>query len=483
MSLFKLHHIRLLMESSIFLRTRIVMIILICIVPNLLLAQGYYNQENFGNRSILLTGNVTGSVDDLGLAFYNPARLALIEEPNFTINAKAYQMGNIKINNVFGRNNKLSNSEFEGLPSLVAGTFKIGESEKHKFAYSVLSRRKSSVDLGFTREIDETVLDEFDNVERFLAELKLGDSETDEWLGLSWATKLKDNFSIGVSTFVSIYDYKGGYKLNYSRLDTESNAAAYDNEINFSQNSYGIFWKIGLAWQLSKVDLGLNIDLPYLELYDSGELEFKEVLSGIGGGNDIFEYADWDDLNADRKEPLAISVGAGLPIGKSKIHLKVDWHGKVSEYDRLTIPVIDDSGNVISFSFKEELRSVINFGVGVEIYASEKVSFYASAGTDFSPMVSNANIFDLIAKKSKDTNFDADYYHYGFGIQLKMSWAELVLGSTYSTASTDFDRPVDFPDPEIEIPNNDDPASITANRWRFIVGLEIPIFGHKVEFK
>ena len=188
MSLFKLLHIRLLMESSIFLRTRIVMIILICIVPNLLLAQGYYNQENFGNRSILLTGNVTGSVDDLGLTFYNPARLALIEEPNFTINAKAYQMGSIKIENVFGRNNKLSNSEFEGLPSLVAGTFKIGESEKHKFAYSVLSRRKSSVDLGFTREIDETVLDEFDNVERFLAELKLGDSETDEWLILREAS-------------------------------------------------------------------------------------------------------------------------------------------------------------------------------------------------------------------------------------------------------------------------------------------------------
>ena len=483
MSLLKLHHIRLLEESSFFFRTKILIIILICIVSNLLTAQGYYNQENFGNRSILLTGNVTGSVDDLGLTFYNPARLALIDEPNFTINAKAYQMGSIKIENVFGRSNKLSNSEFEGLPSLVAGTFKLGSSEKHKFAYSVLSRRKSAIDLGFTREINETVLDEFDNVDRFLAELKLGDSEDDEWLGLSWATKLKDNFSVGVSTFVSIYDYKGSYKLNYSRLDTESNAAVYDNEINFGQNSYGIFWKIGLAWQLSKVDLGLNIDLPYLELYDSGELEFKEVLSGIGGGNDIFEYADWDDLNADRKEPLAISVGAGLPIGKSKIHVKVDWHGKVSEYDRLTIPVIDDSGNVISFSFKEELRSVINFGVGVEIYASEKVSFYASAGTDFSPMVSNANIFDLIAKKSKDTNFDADYYHYGFGIQLKMSWAELVLGSTYSTASTDFDRPVDFPDPEIEIPNNDDPASITANRWRFIVGLEIPIFGHKVEFK
>jgi len=64
-----------------------------------------------------------------------------------------------------------------------------------------------------------------------------------------------------------------------------------------------------------------------------------------------------------------------------------------------------------------------------------------------------------------------------------MSWAELVIGSTYSTASTEFERPVDFPDPGLEIPNNDDPARITANRWRFILGLEIPIFGKKVSIK
>ena len=480
MPLLKMYLLSSFNEFTIF---RIVLIILCCLFPKLLLAQGYYNQENFGNRSMLLTGNVTGSVDDLGLTYYNPSRLALIDEPNFTINAKAYQMGSIKIENVFGRSNKLSNSTFDGIPNLVAGTFKIGGSDKHKFAYTVLTRKKSSKDVGLRREIDSEVLEEFENVERFVADLKIGDSEKDEWFGLSWATKLKDNFSIGVSTFVSVYNFSGDYNLNYSRLDTETDVAVYNNEINFDQNSYGIFWKIGLAWRLSKFDLGLNIDLPYVEVYSQGEVDFKEILSGIGGGEDFFRYADWNDIESNRKEPLGIALGAGLPIGKSKIHLKVDWHGKVKEYDRLVIPVIDESGNEVSFAFKEELRSVINFGLGAEIYASEKVSFYASAGTDFSPLVSNANIFDLIAKKNRDTNFDADYYHLGFGIQLKMSWAELVLGATYSTASTEFERPIDFPDPELEIPENDDPARVTFNRWRFMVGLEIPIFGHKVKIE
>ena len=65
----------------------------------------------------------------------------------------------------------------------------------------------------------------------------------------------------------------------------------------------------------------------------------------------------------------------------------------------------------------------------------------------------------------------------------QISWAELVLGATYSTVTADFERPIDFPDPGLETPENDDPARVTFNRWRFILGLEIPIFGHKVEFK
>ena len=274
---------------------------LLCIcslVPSLIRGQGYYNDENFGNRSILLSGNVTGSVDDLGLTYYNPARLALIDEPNFTISARAFEMGSLKVENVFGRNNKLSDSKFAGLPSLAAATFKVGKSDKHKFAYAIISRKRSKINLGFAREIDAEVLEEFDNVDRFIAELNLRSDETDEWFGFSWATKLKENFSIGVSTFVSVYDFTGSYKLDYSRLDTTTDVAAYDNEIRFGQKSYGVFWKVGLAWQVSKFDLGLNIDVPYLEVAGDGDLKYKEILAGIGDGNDVFEFAAWDDLES-----------------------------------------------------------------------------------------------------------------------------------------------------------------------------------------
>jgi len=135
-------------------------------------AQGYYNQENFGNRSLLLNGNVTGSVDDLGLTYYNPARIALIDEPAFSINAKAYQVTSLSLKNVFGRDNKLSDSRFQGVPSLLAGTFKIDKWEKHHFAYAFLSRQRSQLDINVRNEVTEgDIIDELPELDRLASSL------------------------------------------------------------------------------------------------------------------------------------------------------------------------------------------------------------------------------------------------------------------------------------------------------------------------
>ena len=130
-------------------------LIFLLFLPVFIFGQGHYNQENFGNRSLLLGGNVTGSVTDLGLTYYNPARLALIEDPVFTINAKAYQFSNVTLKNPFGRENKLSDSRFEGVPSLVSGTFKIEKWPRHHFAYAFLSRQRSRIGVNVSRDLAE----------------------------------------------------------------------------------------------------------------------------------------------------------------------------------------------------------------------------------------------------------------------------------------------------------------------------------------
>ena len=58
---------------------------------------GHYWSDNYGNRSMLLSGTVNASVEDLGLVFYNPARLGMIENPAFAISAKVYEWRTLKV--------------------------------------------------------------------------------------------------------------------------------------------------------------------------------------------------------------------------------------------------------------------------------------------------------------------------------------------------------------------------------------------------
>lgn len=458
-------------------------LLLILIYPVIIIGQGNYNQENFGNRSLLLSGNVTGSVEDLGLTYYNPARIALIENPVFSINAKAYQLSFIDIKNVFGYDKKLTDSKFKGVPSMLAGTFKFNKLKNHHFAYSFISKQRSKVEIGYSTGIlvgDR--LDKVDGEEKFVGDIILKNGETDEWFGLTWGTRIKDNFSVGVSGFVSIYNFNGSNNLKFATLDEIQNVALHNNEIAFGQSSYGMFWKIGLAWKLPKFDLGLNVDLPYWEIFSSGKLKFQEYLSGFGNGDDLFEYGNFDDIKATRKEALSLSFGIGVPIGNNTIHLKADWHNKIKEYDRLVIPVIDEgTEGVRSFTFKEEFKAVINFGFGAEFYINPKFNAYASFSTDYSPVETNANIFDLTSKENKDINLTTDYYHFGIGIDMKLNLAKLVLGTTFSTGSSEFNQPIEFSQSEINGGNNNDTSKITISRWRFIIGLEIPIFDYKLE--
>ena len=67
------------------------LIISICGIDNSIAQNAHYWSENYGNRSMLLSGTVNASVEDLGLVFYNPGRLGLIENPAFVISAKVYE--------------------------------------------------------------------------------------------------------------------------------------------------------------------------------------------------------------------------------------------------------------------------------------------------------------------------------------------------------------------------------------------------------
>ena len=76
---------------------KIVCILMVLTFLQVRAQDGHYWTENYGNKSMLLSGTVNASVNDLGAVYYNPGRLGQIENPAFVINAKVYEWRTLKV--------------------------------------------------------------------------------------------------------------------------------------------------------------------------------------------------------------------------------------------------------------------------------------------------------------------------------------------------------------------------------------------------
>lgn len=440
--------------------------------------QGNYRFNNFGNRSILLAGNVTGSVSDLGLTYYNPSFLAENDNVGFSLNAKAYQLVNFKLDNVLNEESQLSSSRFNGASTMAGGIFNLFGT---RFAYSYLTKSNYNLDLNYSSYyLNDDILALFPNAQRHQAKIGLNSKTKDDWTGLTWAYKINEELSLGISAFASIYSYRGGSNLSHTVESTGNDVAYYQNGTSFRQKSYGLFIKIGANYNFENFDLGMNINIPYLEVYGEGEFSYSEVISGAGSQFNKFVDNYFNDLQARRKEPLGISIGAGIPIKKAKLHLNVDYVSGLGQYNRIEIPDINTGEDDLTpVNFDEERKAVFNFGVGAEYDISEQFKAFGGFSTDFSAFKQSANIFDLSSEDSKEINVGEDFYHMSLGVDWKLNWASLIMGFTYTSSSGDFASPYSINAEGFDI-ENDLNTRINYTRWQFVVGIDVPILGSKV---
>ena len=434
--------------------------------------QGNYKFNNFGNRSILLSGNVTGSVTDIGLTYYNPSRLTEVENTGFAFNARAYQLSSLKLSNVFVEESTISSTNFDGVPSMAGGTFRLFGT---RFAYAFISKNRVNNNLSYSSDfLTDQIIDIFPNAEAYKVTTNIRTNIKDDWFGLTWAKKINEALSLGVSLFGSKFGYNGGSNLNHTIQSTNNNVAFYQSTIGFSQKSYGLFVKVGANYNFEKFDLGVNVNLPYVAVYNDAKFNYNKVISGVGDEFDQFYNYSYKDLEAKRREPLGVSLGAGIPIGKGKLHLNMDYVNGLSIYDRIIIPSIDTGDDEFTpVEFKEERKEVVNFGAGIEIFINERFKSYLSFTTDYNAFIRNPNIFDLSSQESREINIGENFIHYSLGIDLKLNFASIIAGTTYTNGSTEFVNPIDLTQSGV-VYNDDSLAKIKYSRWQFVIGLEIP---------
>ncbi len=443
--------------------------------------EGNYKFENFGNQSVLLSGNVTGSVSDLGLVFHNPARLGLIENPSFTIGGKAYEWSKYYFDDVLQTEKNLSANRFGGIPATIAGTFDLKFLPGHKFAYSILSRYRTDVQLNYNSGlIPDEEFPEVPDAEESFTDLYFRDRLRDDWFGITWSYPISETFSVGASLFGSIYEHNGNGDILINVQRESMDVITYTQRLDYTQKTYGGQIKLGAAWILKNLDMGVNVSLPLIAVKNRASFRYQESLSGFSESQDFVLAADYGDLQSSRRTAASISYGVGIPWKKHKLHLAVDWHAPIGSYERIELPQ-EILENLDENPFKEQLRAVFNFGGGGEFYISPSLNVIASFSSDFSATVESINLFDIINQSTEDINLLNDLWHIALGVDLTRPWGSIIVGASYASTSSKVPSapviPSDSPEPQ--------PRSVTTQisyeRWRFIVGLEIPLLLEKVK--
>ncbi len=221
---------------------------------------------------MLLSGSVIGGVDDLGAVYYNPARLSQITNSAFLVNADVYEWNTMKFEDAFGENKNESNSEFGGVPSLAAGTFKLKFLKKHYFAWAILLRQNMDINLTYKDEVYEDIVDQFPGKEYFGAEIIEKSKTKEEWFSVAWAYPINDKLSIGASGYFSVIDSRKSNTINMQAMAESKEVAIYRFDKRYSMSFYTFRLKAALSYQTDSWIFGFTALTPPVNIMGEWKL-------------------------------------------------------------------------------------------------------------------------------------------------------------------------------------------------------------------
>ena len=352
------------------------------------------------------------------------------------------------------------------------------------FAYSLISRQRTNRNLVYESGLleDEEVGGIF-NPEASLINLDLRTKIKDEWMGLSWAHKIKDNFSIGATGFFSIYEYRETGDLLISAQGQDDRVVMQNNRISYKQNTYGLFFKLGTSYILNDIELGANISLPHLKVFGDASFLAQDLSSGLGPDFDNFLVHEAKDLNNQRRTNLGIALGAGIPWGKSKIHATAEWYSAVKEYERISLPEFGSYTETAPVELNEAFKSIMNFGLGVDLFLSPNTKLILSASSDFNAHINSINLLDKLNQLESNTNIFGDIWHFGLGTDLNTKLGNIYTGVIYSHTSTKVQGTDSFFPQNNEQANSDTIGKVRYQRFRIILGIDLSLIEQKLEEK
>ncbi len=429
----------------------------------------YWNIQ-YGTRSTLLGGAVIGSVSDLSATYYNPGAISLFKDANFILSARVYQFETINVENGAGKGADLNFSTIVPSPSFVAFDFKFDFLGDARLAFSILTRQKMEFEFQ-TRLIDSLdVIDSSPGKENFAGGLSIQREFNEVWGGLTYSSKINEVIGLGATWYVAYRSQRSTNQAIIQILPTTGDIASYTDIRNYRYTNLRTLLKIGMGINLNPLTLGATITTPSINIGGSGSVGTHFFLNGIDNDGDgindnVFNSNFQDDVTSEYKSSWAVGFGGGYSAGKFKFHASAEWYAALSKFFVLdTKPFVSQgSGETLTNDLTHELKSVTNYGFGIDYFSGESLILSGSFVTDFSARIPGT--------KTNLTVSTWDIYHISGGATFKIGDSDLTLGLEYAFGSKDITQPINITDPgNNENANIINKSKVTTRRFKFLIG-------------
>ena len=423
----------------------------------------YWNIQ-YGTRSTILGGAVIGSVSDLSATFYNPGAIALFPDVKFILSAQIYQLDNYTIKDGAAEGKDLEYSSITPSPNFVAFDFDFDFLGDDRLALSVLTRQNTNFEFR-TRLIDSLdVIESSPGKENFAGGVTFEKKFNDVWAGITYSTKLNDIFGVGVTGYFAYRSHNSGKQVVLQALKSDGEIASFQEIDNYRFNNLRTLLKMGFGINLNPLTIGATVTTPSLNIFGSGSAGTHLFASGLDTNR--FESNYQDEVKSKYNSSWTIGFGAAYTIDKIKLHFSTEWYDAIEKFFVLdTQPFMSQSsGEILTNDLTHEAKSIINYGIGIDYFANENLTFSGSVVSDYAASVENsqtnlapASGFDLI--------------HLAAGSSFKIGKSEITVGAVYSVGSQIIKNDVNIlPDSGSSIERD---SEMKFSRIKLLLGFEI----------
>jgi hypothetical protein len=350
-----------------------------------------YWSSAYGTRAQLLGGVVTGSPGDISSVYYNPGALALAPSSEFLLAGNAVQFTRVSVKGGAGPRRDLVTSTITTLPSLIAGDIPILKTDR--LAYSYLTRQQVDLDMEKNLTVGAESQSPLPNATFAAFELEYHQHVSESWYGGTWAHALSRRLGLGVSPELAVRSQQTTGSLFAMGENATGQQASFRFQRDFDYMYWRLLARVGLNGAHDSLTYGVTMTTPGLGLFGGGNYRQSVNLTDqTGAHGNILGATYQQDVPAHYHSPVGVGAGASYGWRAMRLHAAAEWWASVPRYALLdaapyhvSVPITTGNptgDSTVTTVVYEELKSVFNFGFGLEARLSQSVAGYASYHTD-----------------------------------------------------------------------------------------------------